>query len=287
MVSEREEETIEVAPVVAGCYVVTLRPDEGHVWDAERVPGTDDERERWVAARRQFEEDLARADAALNRSVDRPWWRRGRRLAEIRWLPWFRAEQKARAGEHAALQAQARERYWPVQDEILARVAEVRAARERAAAMARERQARLTAVAHRGVWGWVRKGRTVAHVFRYDVPEARALQKDDKTRGPTRLDALGDELYEWGITKVRWNAATKRAVADDCAAAGYPLTFAEWWAAVAPWEEPDRAPTGWCTNRPPFPVPTRRSRERLEQRERGTGHHSSYGVGDSGGFGSF
>ncbi|MFI0451781.1 hypothetical protein [Actinomadura sp. 6N118] len=281
-----EEGTIEVAPVLAGSYVVTVRPDEGQTWGTERVPGTDDERERWVAARRQLEEDLAHADAALNRPFDRPWWRRGRRLAEVRWLPGYRAELEARANERAALQDQAWERYQPVREEILARVAGVRAVRERAAAMARERQERLTAIAHRQVWGWVRKGRTVARLFRYDVPGARTLRKNDKAHGPSRLDVLGDELYEWGITTVRWNAATKRAVGADCAAAGHPLTFTEWWAAVGPWEQPNRGPTAWCTNRR-FPVPTRRSRERLEQRERGTGHHSSYGVGDSGGFGSF
>ncbi|MCW6003360.1 hypothetical protein K1W54_02010 [Micromonospora sp. CPCC 205371] len=283
-----EEGTIEVAPVLDGQYAITVRPGESPWWGtegsgAERVPGTGDDRERWTAARRRFEEDLTHAATVFRSPVKRPWWRRGR-LAGLRWLPGYRAEQRARFAENAALLAQARARYRPVEEEIHARVRAVREERQRAARAAEERHGRLTAVIRRPVWGWVQKGRASAVVFRHDVADTGPLRADARARGPFRLDVLGDELYEYGMTTVRWDAGTKQAVVADCAAAGHPLSFAQWWAAVGPWEKAHRGPTAWCTNRPPWPVPTRRSRERLE---RGTSHHSGYGVGDVGGFGSF
>ncbi|MEV1080341.1 hypothetical protein AB0I98_19140 [Streptomyces sp. NPDC050211] len=286
------EGTIEVAPLLAGCYAVTARVGEGAGRGTEWVSGSGKDRKRWAAARRRFERDRADADAVLDAPVERPWWRRGRRLARVRWLPGYRAEQRARAAqraERAALLGRAEQRYRPVHEEILTRVTVVREERERAARVARERQERPADVARRQVWGWVWKGRSVAVVFRHDVEEAHSLLADAgvRARGPLTLYQVGDELYEYGMTTVRWDDATKRAVVADCAEAGHWLTFTEWWAAVGPWEQPHRGPTAWCTNRPRWPVPTYRSRERLrEQLERGTSHHSSYGVGDSG-FGGF
>ncbi|HEX2316773.1 MAG TPA: hypothetical protein VHJ17_23710 [Thermomonospora sp.] len=271
----RDEEMIEVAPVLSGLYAVTLWVGEGAGKGPVRVPGTEEDRERWTAARRRFEEDAAYAAAVWKAPVS--WWRR------VRWLPGYRAEQRRRRAEYTARWARAEERYRAVHEEIRARADAVRQEQERAERAARERHDRLASVAHRSVWGWVRKGQKVAVVFRHDAGDGR-LRADSSARGPSPLAVVGDELYEYGITRVRWDDAAKKAVAADCAAAGHPLTFAEWWAEFGPWEKPHQGPSAWSTNRPRWPVPTRRSRERLA---RGTSHHSSHGVGDYGGFGGF
>lgn len=278
-----------------GRYAVTVQPDEWH--SAEWVPGTGIDRTRWTTARRRYEDDLAHAEAVLRGR--RPWWRRGR-LANLRWLPGYRTEQRtaelrARAAEEAV--GLAWERYRPIEEEIRARVSAAREERqriarekERLALEARKRwelHERLAAIARRQVWGWAMKGQTTALVFRLDTVGAETSRGDRPARGPFPLDALGDELYEYGMITVRWDDATMQAVAEDCAAAGQPLSFAEWWAgwaANSPWKDPHQAPTAWCTSRPPWPVPTRRSRQRLE---RGTSHHGSYGAGDFGSFGHF
>ncbi|MGW0366731.1 hypothetical protein [Streptomyces sp. NPDC002990] len=236
-------------------YVDEFSSRHGEPLGRDLVEGTKEERLRWQAAGRAYRKQVGEASAKLHRARGRTWLRRlpgGRRRAE-------RAE-----AEYRKRTAAATEVYRPVYEEIARRLEAGRAERGRRTEewqrQRRREELRKRAVRERyaelgekAVWGWFvtegpKRQAATARVFRHDVPALRALPSSARRSGqPLTAQALEEALLglsQDGVAVVEWEAASCKAVVDECSVPGTRASFAQWWSAVTSgqWPSPHEPP---------------------------------------------
>ncbi|WP_228447241.1 hypothetical protein [Streptomyces paludis] len=263
---------------------------------------------RWAAAERTYLDTLSRAVEALYRAhggrsitVDlyehrARWDRLGRPVPLPGWRR--RATVRSEDAQRAFLAATepATKAYRSVRVEIAQRISDLKAEEQaEIASRAREAEQRREVAlqfADQPVWNYTsRAAETNAKpgailVYRCDVTPLPASPAESEE--PLTARQLYSKLRELGLHprsgKLKWDARARARVRKECRDAGAPMTFTDWWAAVATemWTPPAPRPRTRRRRTTPHTTPRANSRSGSHDgSSSGGGNTSDHGASNS------